>query len=65
VPMPEWNKEALQAFIGLDMNAQRAQKTAFLRDTLPQWKAQAAQRQPGPDPHVPSAVLRNGPGGGN
>jgi len=65
VPMPEWNKEALQAFIGLDMNAQRAQKSAFLRDTLPQWNARAAQRQPGPDPHVPSAVLRNGPGGGN
>jgi nitrite reductase (cytochrome c-552) len=64
VPMPEWNKESLQAFIGLDMNAQRAQKAAFLRDTLPVWEAHAAQRQPGPTDYVPSAVPRNGARGG-
>jgi nitrite reductase (cytochrome c-552) len=64
VQMPEWNKDALQAFIGLDMNAQRAQKAAFLADTLPVWEQTAAQRQPGPDPHVPSAVRRNAAGGG-
>jgi nitrite reductase (cytochrome c-552) len=58
VPMPEWNKAALQAFIGLDMDAQRRQKAAFLQDTLPAWEAAAAQRQPGPTDYVPSAAER-------
>jgi nitrite reductase (cytochrome c-552) len=53
VTMPAWNKEALQAFIGLDMNAQRSQKAAFLRDTLPAWYESAAHRQPGPTDYVP------------
>jgi nitrite reductase (cytochrome c-552) len=53
VPMPQWNKETLQAFIGLDMNAQRAQKSVFLRDTLPRWYESAAHVQPGPTDYVP------------
>jgi nitrite reductase (cytochrome c-552) len=58
VAMPEWNKAALQAFIGLDMEAQRRQKAAFLQDTLPVWLQSAAHRQPGPTDHVPTAVPR-------
>jgi nitrite reductase (cytochrome c-552) len=53
VPMPDWNKEALQSYIGLDMNAQRTQKQAFLRDTLPRWYESAAHVQPGPTDYVP------------
>jgi nitrite reductase (cytochrome c-552) len=53
VPMPGWHKDALQAFIGLDMEAQRAQKRAFLRDTLPLWYESAAYVQPGPTDFVP------------
>lgn len=53
VPMPEWNKDALQAFIGLDMAQQRTQKQAFLADTLPQWYQSAAATQPGPTDYVP------------
>jgi nitrite reductase (cytochrome c-552) len=60
VPMPEWDKATLQAFIGLDMDQQRRQKDAFLRDTLPVWEEAAAARQPGPTDYVPSAV-RNRP----
>jgi nitrite reductase (cytochrome c-552) len=53
VPMPEWEKPALQAFIGLDMDAQRRQKHAFLQDTLPVWYESAAHVQPGPTDFVP------------
>jgi nitrite reductase (cytochrome c-552) len=53
VPMPTWEKAALQAFVGLDMNAQRAQKQAFLGDTLPRWYESAAHVQPGPTDYVP------------
>jgi nitrite reductase (cytochrome c-552) len=53
VPMPAWDKATLQAFIGLDMDAQRAQKRAFLSDTLPLWYQSAAHRQPGPTDYVP------------
>jgi nitrite reductase (cytochrome c-552) len=53
VPMPEWEKASLQAFIGLDMAAQRQQKQAFLQDTLPIWYQSAAHVQPGPTDFVP------------
>jgi cytochrome c nitrite reductase small subunit len=53
VPMPEWEKSALQAYIGLDMDAQHALKRAFILDTLPQWYLSAAHRQPGPTDYVP------------
>jgi nitrite reductase (cytochrome c-552) len=61
VAMPEWEKETLQAFIGLDMDAQRAQKRAFIQDTLPRWYESAAHTQPGPTdfvPRVPEADTR-------
>jgi nitrite reductase (cytochrome c-552) len=61
VPMPEWEKSALQAFIGLDMGAERGQKRAFLQDTLPVWYESAAHTQPGPTdfvPRVPEADRR-------
>jgi nitrite reductase (cytochrome c-552) len=53
VPMPEWEKATLQRFIGLDMEAQRRQKQAFLQDTLPIWYESAAHTQPGPADFVP------------
>jgi nitrite reductase (cytochrome c-552) len=53
VPMPAWNKESLQALIGLDMDRNRAQKAAFLADTLPAWYQSAAHTQPGPTDYVP------------
>jgi nitrite reductase (cytochrome c-552) len=53
VPMPEWEKATLQAYIGMDMGAERARKQAFIRDTLPRWYAAAAHVQPGPTDHVP------------
>jgi nitrite reductase (cytochrome c-552) len=53
VPMPEWEKATLQAFIGLDMDAEAAQKRAFLQDTLPRWYESAAHTQPGPTDYVP------------
>jgi nitrite reductase (cytochrome c-552) len=53
VPTPEWEKETLQRFIGLDMDAQRRQKQAFLQDTLPVWYRSAAHTQPGPTDFVP------------
>lgn len=53
VPMPAWEKATLQAWIGLDMNAERAHKDAFLRDTLQQWYRSAARAQPGPTDYVP------------
>jgi nitrite reductase (cytochrome c-552) len=56
VPMPEWTKPALQAFVGLDMDAEHARKQAFLRDTLPQWYESAAHVQPGPRDYVPRAA---------
>jgi nitrite reductase (cytochrome c-552) len=59
VPMPEWNKETLQAFIGLDLNRERAQKTAFLNDTLPVWYQSAAHVQPGPTDYVPRVRSAN------
>jgi len=38
VAMPDFSsKEALQAYIGLDMEKERAQKTAFLEQIAPQW----------------------------
>jgi nitrite reductase (cytochrome c-552) len=61
VPMPEWEKETLQAFIGLDMEAQRAQKEAFLRDTLPTWYEAPAHQPSGPRDYVPRIEI---PGGG-
>ncbi len=57
VPMPEWEKATLQAYIGLDMEAQRAQKEAFLRDTLPEWYG-AAAHQPHPADRVPRIRLQ-------
>jgi nitrite reductase (cytochrome c-552) len=59
VPMPDWTKTSLQAFIGLDMDAQRAQKQAFVRDTLPAWYESAAATQPGPTDYVPRAGIRH------
>jgi nitrite reductase (cytochrome c-552) len=59
VPMPEWNKETLQAYIGLDMNRERAQKAAFLNDTLPVWYQSAAHTQPGPTDYVPRVRSAN------
>jgi nitrite reductase (cytochrome c-552) len=59
VPMPEWNKESLQAFIGLDMDRNRAQKAAFLADTLPGWYRSAAHTQPGPTDFVPRVRTAN------
>lgn len=53
VPMPEWNKASLQAYIGLDMAAQQSQKQAFLADTLQRWYESAAHVQPGPTDYVP------------
>jgi len=53
VPMPDWEKAALQAFIGLDMDAERSQKEAFVRDTLPGWYESAAHVQPGPTDYIP------------
>jgi nitrite reductase (cytochrome c-552) len=53
VPMPAWNRDALQAFIGLDMSAQHAHKDAFVRDTLQRWYESAAHVQPGPTDFVP------------
>jgi nitrite reductase (cytochrome c-552) len=53
VPMPAWDKATLQAFIGLDMDAQERQKSAFVRDTLPAWLESASARQPGPTDYVP------------
>jgi nitrite reductase (cytochrome c-552) len=59
VQMPQWEKAALQAYVGLDMAAQHRQKSVFLRDTLPVWEAHASRRQPGPTDYIPSAVPRN------
>jgi nitrite reductase (cytochrome c-552) len=56
VPMPEWDKETLQAYIGLDPAGMGAQKAAFLRDTLPVWERVAAERRAGPTDYVPSAA---------
>jgi nitrite reductase (cytochrome c-552) len=53
VPLPAWDKAALQAYVGLDMDAERTQKAAFLRDTLPVWYQSAAHVQPGPTDYVP------------
>jgi nitrite reductase (cytochrome c-552) len=60
VPTPPWEKAALQAYIGLDMNAQHSQKQAFLRDTLPLWHQSAAHVQPGPTDFVPRPRLPGG-----
>jgi nitrite reductase (cytochrome c-552) len=56
VPMPEWNKESLQAYIGLNMQTIERQKEEFLRTTLPEWIKTAGERQPGPTDYVPSAL---------
>jgi nitrite reductase (cytochrome c-552) len=53
VPMPEWEKETLQAFIGLDMDAERARKAAFISDSLPTWYQSAAHATDGPTDYVP------------
>jgi len=53
VPMPEWEKSSLQAFIGLDMEAERAHKEAFLQDTLPHWYESADHLREGPTDFVP------------
>ncbi len=53
VPMPEWEKDALQAYIGLDMDAQRAQKEAFIQDTLPRWYEIQDEAPRGPTDYVP------------
>jgi nitrite reductase (cytochrome c-552) len=58
VAMPEWEKEALQAYIGLDMPAIEQLKEDFLRNTLPAWIEAAGERQPGPTDYVPSALDR-------
>jgi nitrite reductase (cytochrome c-552) len=60
VPMPEWDKEALQAYIGLDMEAQRAQKEAFIQDTLPRWYEAADQAREGPTDYVPRFPVGGG-----
>ncbi len=57
VEMPEWEKETLQAFVGLDMEAERAQKEAFLRDTLPDWYRSAAHQRRGPTDYVPRVPM--------
>jgi nitrite reductase (cytochrome c-552) len=57
VPMPDFSsKEAVQAFIGLDMNALRAQHQEFLENVLPEWLRSAAARRKGPTDYVPTAV---------
>jgi nitrite reductase (cytochrome c-552) len=57
IPMPDFSsKEALQAYIGLDMDALRAQRDGFLQNTLPEWLRTAASRRRGPDDLVPTAV---------
>ena len=61
VPMPEWEKEALQAYIGLDMEAQRAQKEAFLQDTLPRWYEAAAHAREGPTDYIPQFPVPQDP----
>ena len=60
VPMPEWEKEALQAHIGLDMDAQRAQKEAFIQDTLPRWYEPQDEAPRGPTDHVPRFPVGGG-----
>jgi nitrite reductase (cytochrome c-552) len=46
VPMPDLStKEKAQAYVGLDMTALRAQKREFLEKVVPQWDAQARERE--------------------
>jgi nitrite reductase (cytochrome c-552) len=71
VPMPDLtDKAALQAYIGLDMAEIRADKARFLREDLPVWQAQAAERREGPTDYVPQASIEDfearwGPVGGD
>jgi nitrite reductase (cytochrome c-552) len=58
VQMPEWKKETVQAYVGLNMQAIENQKEEFLRNTLPEWIKAAGERQPGPTDYVPSALDR-------
>lgn len=53
VEMPEWEKANLQAFIGIDMEAQESHKAAFLQDTLPNWYESARHLREGPTDYVP------------
>jgi nitrite reductase (cytochrome c-552) len=57
VPMPEWEKATLQAYIGLDMEGERKQKETFLREGLPRWYESAAHVQPGPTDYVPRVKI--------
>jgi nitrite reductase (cytochrome c-552) len=46
VPMPDFtSKAALQAYVGLDMEKERAQKTAFLENVVPEWLRQGRERE--------------------
>jgi nitrite reductase (cytochrome c-552) len=38
-------KEKAQQFVGLPMNEIRGQKNDFLKNTLPEWLMQAAERE--------------------
>jgi len=46
VPMPDFeSKEALQAYIGLDIAAERAAKQEFLDEVVPQWLKEGKARE--------------------
>ena len=45
VPLPEFKKEVLQAYIGLDMEKERANKKEFLNTLVPEWIKKAKERE--------------------
>lgn len=46
VPMPDFeSKDALQAYIGLDMPAEYAAKSQFLEEVVPQWLKEGKERE--------------------
>ena len=45
VPLPEFKKDVLQKYIGLDMEKERSNKKEFLNTLVPQWVKKAKERE--------------------
>ncbi len=45
VPLPEFKKDVLQKYIGLDIPKERAQKKEFMEKIVPQWIKKAKERE--------------------
>ncbi len=60
VPMPDFeSKEALQAYIGLDMEELEERKLETIRTVIAEWEREAAERREGPTDYIPT-VTRDG-----